>query len=474
MKMNGAVELALLYSSDDVSNVKQPIVNTTNKAKDAKTETYTYDWLDRLRSASGGSLPSGLSYDHDAVGNAVKFAGKTCSYGSYNKITGDGTWGFSFDGNGNVAWKTKSTEKWNYTYNSLDQLTKVVKGTKSGQTWTWTKVGEYWYDASGMMAKSLQGGVETHYVYRGHDPLYEKTGDTSTFYFYANGRMVAKRVGSSDIYYYIADALGSTRQVWKHGATSPTFSVATYKSFGTPVTPSGTEKFQYAGEMLVGVAGTSPGLYYIGARWMDPELGRWLSLDPELGSLSMPQTLNRYVYCVNNPLRFTDPTGMKLVQYEEGSAGSIKAEEKWKLYPVEEIQLEYPLGPFLSFPLGLTLTGIVDIYNNVEPIEVGGIIIGFECDMYLYWGLGKATCVELGLPGFSLGLFYGPSPYLPSGGIFGFGPVEMAFSADSEVLGWFIMSQLSSAYTEASVYLGKVRVVYTPLTGVAPIPVQWY
>lgn len=31
--------------------------------------------------------------------------------------------------------------------------------------------------------------------------------------------------------------------------------------------------------------------------------------DPQLGSLSAPQTLNRYVYCVNNPLRFTDPTG---------------------------------------------------------------------------------------------------------------------------------------------------------------------
>ena len=42
---------------------------------------------------------------------------------------------------------------------------------------------------------------------------------------------------------------------------------------------------------------------------MDPELGRFISLDPVLGKLSSPQTLNRYVYCVNNPLRFTDPTG---------------------------------------------------------------------------------------------------------------------------------------------------------------------
>ncbi|MGQ9588482.1 MAG: RHS repeat-associated core domain-containing protein [Thermoplasmata archaeon] len=85
--------------------------------------------------------------------------------------------------------------------------------------------------------------------------------------------------------------------------------MATYRPFGTSVSASGTEKFKYAGEMLVDVASTSPGLYYIGARWMDPELGRWLSLDLGLGRLSQPQSMNRYVYCVNNPLRFTDPTG---------------------------------------------------------------------------------------------------------------------------------------------------------------------
>jgi hypothetical protein len=42
---------------------------------------------------------------------------------------------------------------------------------------------------------------------------------------------------------------------------------------------------------------------------MDPELGRFISLDLELGKLSQPQSMNRYVYCANNPLRFTDPTG---------------------------------------------------------------------------------------------------------------------------------------------------------------------
>jgi hypothetical protein len=45
-------------------------------------------------------------------------------------------------------------------------------------------------------------------------------------------------------------------------------------------------------------------------------------MDPQLGKLSMPQSMNRYVYCVNNPLRFTDPTG-------EWFGISLKDVSKW-------------------------------------------------------------------------------------------------------------------------------------------------
>lgn len=86
----------------------------------------------------------------------------------------------------------------------------AVKGAKSGGSWTWTTQGEYRYNPNGMMVKSVQGGTTTYYVYRGHNPLFEKTGATSTYYVYTNGRMFAKLVGAYK-YYYIRDALGSTR-----------------------------------------------------------------------------------------------------------------------------------------------------------------------------------------------------------------------------------------------------------------------
>lgn len=52
------------------------------------------------------------------------------------------------------------------------------------------------------------------------------------------------------------------------------------------------------------------GLINMNARLYDPTLCRFLSPDPVVQSPFTPQNLNRYAYCLNNPLRYTDPSGM--------------------------------------------------------------------------------------------------------------------------------------------------------------------
>jgi RHS repeat-associated protein len=51
--------------------------------------------------------------------------------------------------------------------------------------------------------------------------------------------------------------------------------------------------------------------YHTQARQLIPTLGRWAQPDPYLGSYDFanPQSLNRYAYARNNPLRFIDPSG---------------------------------------------------------------------------------------------------------------------------------------------------------------------
>src|SRR5207248_7748109 len=52
------------------------------------------------------------------------------------------------------------------------------------------------------------------------------------------------------------------------------------------------------------------GYYYAEAREQSPNLGRFMSPDLLGGYLEDPQTLNKYVYVRNNPLKLTDPTGL--------------------------------------------------------------------------------------------------------------------------------------------------------------------
>jgi RHS repeat-associated protein len=52
------------------------------------------------------------------------------------------------------------------------------------------------------------------------------------------------------------------------------------------------------------------GLIYYNARWYDPEVGRFISEDPAAALPTNPLSINRYVYCMNNPLIYVDPTGL--------------------------------------------------------------------------------------------------------------------------------------------------------------------
>ena len=54
----------------------------------------------------------------------------------------------------------------------------------------------------------------------------------------------------------------------------------------------------------------STGLYYIGVRYYDPAISRFISPDPSFGRMDAPQALNRYSYVRNNPQSRIDSTGM--------------------------------------------------------------------------------------------------------------------------------------------------------------------
>jgi RHS repeat-associated protein len=76
-----------------------------------------------------------------------------------------------------------------------------------------------------------------------------------------------------------------------------------YRPFGDSA--AGVTRYRFTSKELDG----ETGLYFYGARYYSPGLGRFISPDPIAPRLGEPQGLNRYSYVQNNPLRYTDPTG---------------------------------------------------------------------------------------------------------------------------------------------------------------------
>jgi len=100
------------------------------------------------------------------------------------------------------------------------------------------------------------------------------------------------------------DALGSLRQ-WTNAAGAGVGS-ASYAPFGGVLAQQGfTSPWGFAGEYH----DPATGLQYLRARWYQPGVGRFTQVDPFPGVASLPLTQNPYVYGLNHPTRYTDPSG---------------------------------------------------------------------------------------------------------------------------------------------------------------------
>src|SRR6266545_737026 len=90
-----------------------------------------------------------------------------------------------------------------------------------------------------------------------------------------------------------------------------------YRAFGDTRYTSGTipTRFRFTGQRSY-----TPdfGLIFYGSRWYDPTLGRFTQPDTVVPNPSNPQSLNRFSYVNNNPLRYTDPTGHRCVSAGPG------------------------------------------------------------------------------------------------------------------------------------------------------------
>jgi RHS repeat-associated protein len=106
--------------------------------------------------------------------------------------------------------------------------------------------------------------------------------------------------------YYHHDMLGST--VLQTDDSGAVVMRAAYQPFGDVNTQWSADSYAET-HLYTGKEYDETGLYNYGARYYNPAIGRFMSIDPAGGNTGDPQTWNRYVYCENNPYRYLDPNG---------------------------------------------------------------------------------------------------------------------------------------------------------------------
>ena len=299
------------------------------------TQSYTYDAVNRLMTASEAATAWSQTYTFDGNGN------RTIS-------TTSNVWppGFSPSPFAPIAAN-------GVTYGANNQLS-IPGSTTYDNAGNQTVLGGYnsTFDAEGRMTSTTVNGATTSYVYDGEGQRVAKLlcptaspcsvatpGATmETIYIYdAAGNLAAQfSTGPSrppcTTCYVGVDHLGSTRMMTdQNGNVVRRYD---YLPFGEEIPPDGTLRTSAMGyqsapdglnpKFTGQVRDTESGLDFFNARFYSPAQGRFVSPDPDNAGFDPddPQTWNGYAYVTNSPLVATDPSGLDSILTGPSSDGS--------------------------------------------------------------------------------------------------------------------------------------------------------
>ena len=331
----GKVMESYRYSYDKNSNIteKTEVNNYPKEEKDKVNETkaYTYDALGRLTKTvttdhKNDDRTKTVTYTYDKAGNRTKEDdGTTQTAYTYNGLDQlqtatkekgtavDEVRQYSYDANGNQTdvKNTKTGQTESYTYDAENRLSKVSVTDKDGKT---AVIQQNHYNGDGQRIQKVEGSKTTNYYYQDGVVSYTTDGEnsqTSQNLIGTDGNILAtQRYGSdhTDYLLYHKDIQGSTTSLVKEdGSADATYR---YTDFGE-TTINGDNKAENEVCYTGGIYDHSTGLYYLNARYYNPEDGRFVTEDTYRGETAKPETGHLYAYCANNPVNYVDPSGHK-------------------------------------------------------------------------------------------------------------------------------------------------------------------
>ncbi|MFN4001059.1 RHS repeat-associated core domain-containing protein [Microcella sp.] len=337
-----ATDLDLRYAYDDAGNVISIKDQSGSSSALHDNQCFGYDGLQRLSVAwtagdgncatdqeaitagdVGGVSPYWTEYTYDPLGNRTSMVQH--GVGADATITTTYTHGAATAGPHQLTSMVEAVAGGSSTMTEFayDEAGNRVSSSSGGVTqgFVWDVEGElsaaggeeYAYDASGnRMLRDSAAGL-TVYLPGGQELLIAGTTEepelSATRHYSFAGRIVAMRNsgGLGAVTSFVADHQGTLVAAVPNTNWAAT---AVERIYTDPFGGTRGASDDLPGDRgFLGAVEDNTGLTLLGARYYDSEVGSFISVDPLL-SPGVPAQFNAYVYSANNPVTWSDPSGL--------------------------------------------------------------------------------------------------------------------------------------------------------------------